>query len=634
MFVIGTAGHIDHGKSSIIRRLTGIDPDRLPEEKERGMTIDLGFAWYNTPKGEQIGIVDVPGHERFIRNMIAGAGGIDAVLLIVAADDGWMPQSQEHLQITQLLDLKYGIVVISKIDLVEKNWVDLVQDDLRQKLRGTFLEEAPIVRLSSTTGEGFEHLKSELDKLAERIIEREDMGKPRLYIDRSFVLPGMGGVITGTLKGGSLKLAQEVTVFPARRRARIRTLQSHNRKIDMARPGQRTAISLTGVDKEYLVRGGVISLPEIIDTYPVEPVMILTATILAESPVAIDDKRRLLLIVGTTETEGEVRFAGRTSIRPGEDDIVFFKPFNPLLSFIGDRFILRLPTPQVTVGGGIVLGIISQWPRKKDVMHYEYIRDRKILTAANLINSELVHKLFVDCENDFVHCNYSQSTINKLLDEMYQRKILGRQGNLYYRPDAIRDIEDKIISTLQVFFSNQPHIDGLHIDRIAGLIGLPAKVIAPVLELMLQNNRLVQKKNRLDLSGRIISIMGELGETALKLEEKLRQSGYSPPTVTELIGDDKTRKEALAYLVTNGALIRIGTTLVFHREHWENIIAAIRRTLDSGETLTVATLREKLHNSRKFIIPILEETDRLKITQRQDDIRIKGEKYDDVSPLL
>ncbi|MCX6830468.1 MAG: selenocysteine-specific translation elongation factor, partial [candidate division Zixibacteria bacterium] len=298
MFVIGTAGHIDHGKSSLIIRLTGIDPDRLPEEKQRGMTIDLGFAWYDTEGGKRIGIVDVPGHERFVRNMIAGAGGIDAVILVVAADDGWMPQSQEHLQITRLLGIKCGIVAISKIDLVEKSWVDLVEEDLRDKLRGTFLENAPLVKLSSVTGEGIEELRDQIEILAKKIVEREDIGRPRLYVDRSFVLSGMGGVATGTLRDGLLKVGQEVAVFPAKRHGKIRTLHSHNQQVDIASPGQRTAVSLTGIDKEYLIRGGVISLPNLVDNFHTEGALALSVSLIPESAVSLEDRRRVLLILG------------------------------------------------------------------------------------------------------------------------------------------------------------------------------------------------------------------------------------------------------------------------------------------------------------------------------------------------
>ncbi|MCP4703154.1 MAG: selenocysteine-specific translation elongation factor, partial [candidate division Zixibacteria bacterium] len=259
MFVIGTAGHIDHGKSSIISRLTGIDPDRLPEEKERGMTIDLGFAWYDTEDGQRVGLVDVPGHERFVKNMIAGAGGIDALILVVAADDGWMPQSQEHLQITRLLGIKHGLVALTKIDLVEDNWVDLVEEDIKDKLKNTFLAKAPIVRLSSETGVGFDDLKKEIANLTGKMINREDIGKPRLYVDRSFVLPGMGGVVAGTLRGGRFSAGMEVSVFPARKKGKIRILHSHNENVANSSPGQRTAVSLTGIDKQYLNRGSVLT---------------------------------------------------------------------------------------------------------------------------------------------------------------------------------------------------------------------------------------------------------------------------------------------------------------------------------------------------------------------------------------
>ncbi|MFH2035995.1 MAG: selenocysteine-specific translation elongation factor, partial [Candidatus Zixiibacteriota bacterium] len=329
MFILGTAGHIDHGKSAIIKRLTGTDPDRLPEEQERGMTIDIGFAFYDISNNQRVGIIDVPGHERFVKNMISGAGGIDAVLLVIAADDGWMPQSQEHLQIIKLLNVRYGLIALSKIDLADPSWVELVTADIEEKVKGSFLEGAPIIPLSSITGEGFDRLKEEINKLAEKVVVRDDIKKPRLYVDRSFILPGMGGVVAGTLRGGTFETGQNVAVFPAKKTGKVRIIQSHGEKIEKAYPGQRTSLSLTGIDKEFLGRGNLVSTSEIIEEYPNEPVLAISAELLTESAVILENRRKLLMILGTTEVEGEIRLFGEKPIIPGDRGIIFFKPFQP-----------------------------------------------------------------------------------------------------------------------------------------------------------------------------------------------------------------------------------------------------------------------------------------------------------------
>jgi len=326
MIIVGTAGHIDHGKSAIVKRLTGTDPDRLPEERERGMTIDLGFAFYRTPSEEQIAFVDVPGHERFVKNMIAGAGGIDVVLLVIAADDGWMPQSQEHFQIIRLLGVKRGLLVLNKVDLVEPDWLQLLEDDIRQKTAGSFLAESPIFRVSAETGEGFDKLAGFLDHLPASINKRSDYDKARLFIDRSFIRQGIGGVVTGTLRGGSLDVGQTVSLWPSMITAKIRTLQSQNHEVTRVGPGQRTAVSLTGVDRELLVRGGVISGRTDLSFFKEHPVLALSVEMLPESPFPLNDRRHSHLRQArdqtgrtghgflSTRTTGV--FAGRRSMHP------------------------------------------------------------------------------------------------------------------------------------------------------------------------------------------------------------------------------------------------------------------------------------------------------------------------------
>ncbi len=628
MFVIGTAGHIDHGKSSIIIRLTGIDPDRLPEEKERGMTIDIGFAYYDTPDGNRIGIIDVPGHERFVRNMIAGAGGIDALILVVAADDGWMPQSQEHLQIAQLLGVKYGFVVLSKIDLVEQSWTDLVLEDVHDKLRGTFLENAPMVKISSETGEGFDKLKEEIDELSRKVIDREDIGKPRLYIDRSFVLAGMGGVVAGTLRGGKLEIGQEVIVFPARRNGKVRTMQSHNEQISTAYPGQRTSISLTGIDKEYLHRGAVITLPEIIKDFSDNSVLALSVSLIPESKIVLTNRRKLLMILGTTEVEGEIRTYNNDPISPGENGIVFFKSYEPLLAFIGDKFIFRLPTPQRTIGGGTILDIIDRFPRKMEMPDSAYLEERLDLSPAKLVTSELIKTVFVDKTKSFILCNFDQKAIDQAVDNMIKRSRLDEYDGKYYLTDSVNPTIENVMSGMKKYLENRPHLDGLPVDIISSASNIPVQNLELLLELMCRKRLLVKKGNRFDLSGRKISVRGDVEKVAEVIENKILEGGFTPPSVKEILGNDKINIEAFNYLTVSGRIVKVGSALAFHATNWQEILNIIRELLNKNNSLKVAALREKLDSSRKYIIPILEETDRLKITARQGDVRIKGERFE------
>ena len=389
MIVLGTAGHIDHGKSAIVRRLTGTDPDRLPEEKSRGMTIDLGFAFYHTPNEETIALVDVPGHERFVKNMIAGAGGIEGVMLVIAADDGWMPQSEEHFQIVRLLGVRRGLVVINKIDLVEPDWLTLLESEIRQKTVGSFLEDAPIFRVSAQTGDGFDELSDYLNTLPEHYAVDRYRRMARLYIDRSFVRPGMGGVVTGTLRGGNLAVGQPVSIWPEKKRARVRTLQSQNHDLQEAHPGQRTAVSFTGVEKESLVRGGVVSDFMDLEYFSQNPVLALTVELLKASPVSLTNRRRLTLLIGTTELDGDIRLLTDRSIEPGGKGVVFFRPDAPGLALVGDSGIVRLPSPMVTVGGARVLDHLSQYPRKRHHDRYAYLLTRNTDSTESTILTEL-----------------------------------------------------------------------------------------------------------------------------------------------------------------------------------------------------------------------------------------------------
>ena len=628
MFIIGTAGHIDHGKSSIIKRLTGINPDRLPEEKAREMTIDLGFAWYDTSDNKRIGIVDVPGHERFVRNMIAGAGGIDAVILVVAADDGWMPQSQEHLQVTQLLGIKHGLIALTKIDMAEPAWIDLVEQDIRDKLKNTYLAEAPLIKLSSTTGEGFDNLKTEIEKLDSNIVQRENINKPRLFCDRAFVVAGMGGVATGTLRGGTLSVGQEIAVYPSKKKGKIRTIQSHNQQVETSYPAQRTAASLTSIDKEHFGRGSVLSDPNLVESYPDNPILAVHISVLPESTVALENRRRLLMILGTTEIEGEIRLMNEYPISPGNDALVLFKPFDPVMAFIGDRFIVRLPTPQITVGGGMVLDLLESFPRKKEITKYKYLNSRIDLTVDNLVKSEFEKKMFVNIIESFNHCNYSTGEIEKSLLEMKFLSQADENNGQWYRPDDISRLENDIISSVNKFLEKFPHKEGVSLKNIADSTGLPQESLEPIITLLHNKQVLIKKKNLYDLPGRDISISGKLKTIADDLERNLKESKYTPPLIKELTNDDSEYKEALEYLINTKRVIKISPTLVYHVDSWNEIISIIKQVFEREEKMSVGSLKDMLGASRKYTMPILEETDRLEITSRDGDVRVRGERFE------
>jgi len=374
-YVIGTAGHVDHGKSTLVKALTGIDPDRLREEKEREMTIDLGFAWMTLPSGRQISIIDVPGHERFIKNMLAGVGGIDAALLVVAADEGPMPQTAEHLAILDLLQIERGLIVLTKTDLVDAEWRDLVVEEIREAVRGTVMDGAPVVPVSAVTGVGLDDLRAGIDALLDAVPPHNETGRPRLPIDRVFTVAGFGTVVTGTLLGGPLEIGQEVEILPAGRRGRVRGLQSHRSKVERAQPGSRTAVNLAGVAVEEIARGDVLTVPGWLT-----PTRLLDARLrlVPDSPVVLEQNDEVDFFLGSAECLARVTLLDAERIEPGQEGWVQFRFPAPLVAVRGDRFIVRRPSPSLTIGGGVV---VDAHPRRHRRFRPEVIQALEVLAS-------------------------------------------------------------------------------------------------------------------------------------------------------------------------------------------------------------------------------------------------------------
>jgi len=631
MIVIGTAGHIDHGKSSIVRRLTGSDPDRLPEERARGMTIDLGFAFYQTPTEETLAFVDVPGHERFVKNMIAGAGGIDSVMLVIAADDGWMPQSQEHFQVVRLLGVTDGMIVINKTDLVEPEWRELQKQGIAAKVKGSFLEGAPVFSVSAATGEGFDELRAYLDTLTRRLSSRKSIGKARLYIDRSFVQAGIGGVVTGTLRGGTLSVGQPVTVWPSQKHGRVRSLQSNNRAVQTAEPGQRTAVGFSGIDKDLLVRGGVISDRAHLGYFTENPVLTLAREMLPEASVEVGDRRRLLLIVGTTEVEGEVRLLTDQPLVPGRSGVVFFKPDEPVYTLINDHFIARLPTPMVTIGGGRVLDHLPHLPRRKDRGDFAYLELRRSGKLVDLLISELRRRLVVHQAQLLEAAEVSAGAVSSEVRRLVREGIVGLSGELVFEVAAAAAAATALRERVAAHLTENPHLKGLPFEQLAALCDHPADVASFLIDHLVSGGELVKVGEAYNLVGRGMSLKGPIKTAHDEIMAALRAEPYGPPTLATIAAKGRNHREAVRFVIESGEGHKCGADFVFLSEVWQEIIGFLRERLDSHEALQVGDLRDRFGFTRKFAIPILEETDRIGLTARDGDRRVKGEKYDDSS---
>lgn len=628
MIVIGTAGHIDHGKSSIVRRLTGSDPDRLPEEKARGMTIDLGFAFYNTPDNDAVAFVDVPGHERFVKNMIAGAGGIDAVMLVIAADDGWMPQTQEHFQIVRLLGVRHGLVVINKSDLVEKDWLDLLEAEIAEKTDGSFLSDAPIVRVSASTGAGFDRLQEHLQKLTRDIEARKGIGKARLYIDRSFVRPGIGGVVTGTLRGGSLSVGQTVAVWPSRKTCRVRTLQSQNHDLQTVDPGHRTAVSFTGVEKEDLVRGGCVTDRTDLSYFSDHPVLVVAAELLNEAPVPLDDGRRVVLLLGTTESEAEVRMFDTDALKPGQSGLVFVLPDDPVYGLVGDSCILRLPTPMVTLGGGRLIDHLARFPRRRDLPGLAYLSHRSVGDIQSLVVSELEKLVLAPVRGFLDSADYSAAQIEDGMRTVIKEGAADRFNDHYYLKQTLEAVAEQCRRSLEKHLQRQSHVKGLLVEELHSLLPLGRPTVTVLVDYLLEKKIITRDGEYYNLAGRTASLKGVIKQAHDEILAALEAEPYAPPTLSTFTSKGKVYQQAIKYILDTGEAAKCGADFLFIREVWKEVVTFIADALNTRGELTVAELRERFGFTRKFVIPILEETDRLQFTRRAGDVRVKGERFE------
>lgn len=621
--IIGTAGHIDHGKTTLIRALTGRNTDRLKEEQDRGITIELGFTWFDLESGLRCGIIDVPGHEKFIQQMVSGVVGMDMVLLVVAADEGIMPQTREHLDILELLGIEKCILVLTKCDTVEPEWVDMMEEDIRKELKDTILENAPVVRVSSVTGEGIEALKKEIEKMVSSLPERDTKGIPRLPIDRVFSLQGFGTIITGTLISGTLHKGDALAIYPEGLKARIRNIQVHEQDAEIAEAGQRVALNLSGVKKEELHKGSVISLENSMEN---STLMDGKVTMLRDSKRSLKNRERLHFLSGTKEVLCRAVLLDKEEIAPGEEGLCEFILEEEMVFKRGDRFILRFYSPVETIGGGIVL---EPNARKKKRFSDEAIQE--LLSKEDGSLSDVLETVIQEELNSL----YTVQTLAKRLSHSVEEitpalSTLVEEGRVYpvdlqkeryflHRENAYI-LSTEIGHLLEAFYKKHPY-----------RLGMPkAEIREKVLKSSKQNlfDACLPYFNGISLSGEylLLTDRGEFkDETYRKIEKNILQdleaAAFMLPRVEEL-DRHKTKEEdfldILQNLVVEEKVVKVGEDpeLLILQENLEKGIAFLRSYFRENEVLGISLLKEQFESSRKCAKAMIQYFDKVKYTKK------------------
>jgi selenocysteine-specific elongation factor len=613
--IIGSAGHIDHGKTALVRALTGIDTDRLKEEKQRGISIDLGFAHLQISQNVRLGFVDVPGHERFIKNMLAGVGGIDLVLFVIAADESIKPQTREHFDICRLLGIRNGIVVLTKSDMVDEDLIELVRLEVDEFVRGSFLENAPVVAVSSTTGAGLHDLRSEIEKMAASISEKDASQYFRLPIDRAFSMRGFGTVVTGTLVSGSVRVEQEVELHPARQRVRVRGIQVHGASVPQATAGQRTALNVAGVDAVELRRGMLLAeAGKFRATTQVDCVFELLA-----SAKPLKHRAPVHFHAGTAEVEAEVRrLRGTEPLEPGARDYVRFVLSEPLLLVPGDRFIVRMFSPVVTIGGGTVLDIAG--PRRAASDRMRVLESAPLADRIALLVSET--RYGIGMPELVARTGLQEANLRKAAAAAPVIAFESPQFWLLDSKWAGRQLET-IHETLKQFHRKNPLVGGLSKEELRSkqLPGAPAWLMDALLARV---KTLAVDGETVRLASHQISLKQDETEASAKIENAFQAAGLAVPSVIEVLGKsglEATRaRNILQLLLRDKRLVRISDELVFHA----SAIKSLRELLAGkrGARFAVPEFKDWTGISRKYAIPLLEFLDRERVTRRDGDSRI------------
>jgi len=632
--ILGTAGHVDHGKTSLVKALTGIDTDRLKEEKERGITIELGFASLRLPGGLTLGIVDVPGHERFIKNMVAGASGVDLLMLVIAADEGVMPQTREHLHICTLLGISKGLVAVTKTDMVDEDWLALVMDDVQQYLQDTFLAAAPVIPVSAVTGAGLPELVAALDTLAAAVEDKGNHGVFRLPVDRVFTMKGFGTVVTGTIVSGAVAVGDEIEILPSGLRARIRTIQVHNEGVETAAAGQRAAINLQGVERAAVERGEVLMRP---GTIAPSRRLDVVLRYLESNGKGLKNRSMVRFHVGTKESIGRIILLDREEALPGDrvyGQIIFA---DPVAVMTADHFVVRSYSPVTTIGGGAVL---DSQPRKHKRMQAAVREECRLLDQGTEEERVAVIAARAGYEGIglarlVMRTGLGAGRLKKIIEAM----LAARQAVLL-EPDSLQIVAAAVYSSLQQqtleelrgYHGRNPLREGVQKEELRMMIGafIPGRLFNKALKDLEKSGKLVLEKEAIRLPEHRVHLQEDLGKIRARLLAIYLEAGLAPPTVKEVFGlcGEKVKdvENVLAVLLRENSLVKISEDLYYHRAVLDRLQEDYRQMLQRDGQATPASFKELTNLTRKFIIPLMEYFDVVKLTVRAGDHRILREK--------
>ena len=632
--ILGTAGHIDHGKTTLIKTLTGVNLDRLKEEQERGITIQLGFTSFSLPSGQRLGIVDVPGHEKFVRNMVAGVGGIDIVLFTIAADEGIMPQTREHLDICQLLDIKRGIIAVTKIDLVDEEWLQLMEDEIQEFTKGSFLENAPVIPISSVTGKGITSLLTALDTLAQEVEERGSEGTFRLPVDRVFTMKGFGTVVTGTLISGDISLGDNVEILPEKIEAKIRGIQVHNQQVEKASAGLRTAINLQGVDKDFLERGDVLVLPKTL-----KPSLRIDVKIehLPHASKSLKNRSRIRFHSGTSEVLAQLILLDQEELPPGGSSLAQLKLEKPVVVLPGDRFVVRSYSPIFTIGGGEIL---DAHPLKHKRFASGTLAQLKSIQGGS--DKENTY-LFV-LESGLAGLDLSQliprtgkepSQISPLLDELIKEGklvLIDKETQKVIAFQMYEELKSLLLEQIRDYHKKFPLKKGMLKEELKSKLPqlTDPRLFNHLLTDLLNSALLNIEKDKLWLHEHKPLLKDSQKELKDRIAQIYLKGNLTPPSFKELVeqlsSDEKETKSIIDLLTADGIVVKVKENLWFHRDALETLNKNLIQFLKKNGEITTPQFKDLTKASRKYTIPLMEYCDQAKITIRVGEKRVLREK--------
>lgn len=631
--IIGTAGHVDHGKTLLIKALTGIETDRLKEEKKRGITIELGFAHIDLPNGTKAGVIDVPGHEKFIKNMLAGAGSIDVAMLIVAADEGFMPQTREHLGILSLLGIHHGVIVLTKTDLVDPDWIEMVSEDIRSEVKGSFLENAPIIPVSAYKNEGLDTLKTKLAELCESIAEKANSPAFRIPVDRVFSVDGFGTVITGTLIEGSLKEGDEVMIYPEKKLTRVRNLQVHGKDVPVAYTGQRVAVNLASIKKAEINRGDTLAKP---DTMTTTMMLDVKLSILPDYDRVINNASRLHFYHGTRDALCKLVLLEQDALEAGQSGYAQLRLSEEIAAKKGDRFVLRFYSPIETVGGGI---IIDPAPVKHKRFHEESIKGLAIKEGGSLEDKaaqailEASPKLSPSASIAAL-LGLEAEEFERVLGELLVEDVIIRiNPQTVVHRDYIAKLSEELAKLLTDYHKQNPLQQGIKREELRSKlsfktdIGTADKLIA----ILLETGRFALTEGRVRLAEFTVSYTEAQKRIHQKLVDTYLQAGFNVPSMEELAAlfpkDKVAFTQVYEALLSDGVLITVAPSISFHADHYRTALSKLAEHLSANPQITLGEMRDLLGTSRKYAVALMEFWDRRGITKKIGDARVLGPNF-------